>query len=156
MTPSASSSSPVRRGILQAFNERRVRDADAAIASTHDLDPRYAVRGCPRDPAYVLVPLLDEPHLTARLQRTSYGFVTRFRDQRTDPGLTRTKWYRDEDGMVRAHCRWDRGTPWDSEGVLVVAMIRDVREGDTLYMPDPLELQDRNIQIKRARGRAYV
>lgn len=128
MTQNTSTSRP---GIMKSFVERMDRGANAAaLASSRQ--PDYAVTEDPSDPDVLLIPLDGEPHLKVRIRRTNYGFVTRHRDQRTDPGLTRARWYRDEDGMVRAHCRWDRGTQWEDEGVLVVAMLHDLRDGDRL------------------------
>ncbi|MEJ8856968.1 hypothetical protein WKW79_20500 [Variovorax robiniae] len=129
-------------GILKAFTERTERQVEAALARSSPKDPTYNVAPDPIDPYYVLVPLDGEPHLKARLSRSAYGFCTRRKDQRTDPGLTRARWFRDEEGMVRAHCRWDTGTKYANEGVLVVAMIHDLQKGDTISMVDPLNLSD--------------
>jgi len=142
----------LKPGALKAFAERMNRDVDTAITYTRD-DPQYEVRDDIDNPSMLLVPLDGEPYLKARISRSNYGFVTRYRDRMADPGLTRNRWWRDEDGMVRAYCRWDRGTQWETEGVLVVAMLNEMRDGDTIAMADPLNLS-RNVKVQRARRAA--
>lgn len=55
------------------------------------------------------------------------------------PGLTRTRWWLDEDSMLRAY---SLGEKHMAHGVLVVAAILGAKEGDTLEVPaDPLDLR---------------
>ncbi len=91
-----------------------------AYVSVEDQHPRKAVLG-----------LRDFLRITAR-----------------DPGgpwLTRTRWWLDDDNMLRAYSLHEKPM---AHGVLVAAAVLGAKEGDTLELPaDPFDV--RSSQIKR-------
>lgn len=116
------------------------RAAHAAQRQARAGDPRYAPKTT--DVGDVVIPLDDEPHLKARISRRDYERLT----SREGPNLTRARWWRDADGMVRAYSRKDRGAQ-AQDGLLVAALLSRANDGDLLEMEDPLNLSRRTIHL---------
>ena len=92
----------------------------------------------------VYVSVEDQHPRKAILNRSDFLRITA-----RDPGgprLTRTRWWLDEDGFIRAFSLHDQ--PME-HGTLVVAAILRAKDGDVLDVPaDPFDL--RPSQLKRA------
>ena len=94
----------------------------------------------------VRVPLDGEPHIEATVTREAYEWLTG--KTRGRPALVRTRWWRDDEGMVRA-CSIKDAAP-RTEGVLVAAALLTAKDGDLIELDDPLRLLNSTMRLIEA------